>query len=258
MDRYNGCRNRQSRQEQPVSDGQVRESYPISQRNQVKRLHERGAYDHATVHRILDSAMLCHIAYVIDGQPYCTPTFFWREGTKLYWHGSSASRMLRNQSDGERVCVTVSHLDSLVLARCGFNHSADYRSVMAFGTARIVTDPNEKQRALVAMVDRLYPDRTAGLRQASPQEIKATTFIVMEIEEASAKVRSKGVGDDEEDYALPIYAERIPVRTVLGAPEPCPRLLDGVQRPGTLNGYSEGRLLEDALRDAHFLQYPNG
>ncbi len=241
-----------------MSDGQVSESYPISQRNRVKRLHERGAYDHATVHRILDSAMLCHVSYVIDGQPFCTPTFFWREGTKLYWHGSSASRMLRNQSEGERVCVTVSHLDSLVLARCGFNHSADYRAVMAFGTARLVTDADEKQRALVAMVDRLYPDRTAGLRQASPQEIKATTFIVMEIEEASAKIRSKGVGDDEEDYALPIYAERIPVRTVLGVPEPCPRLLAGVERPSTLSGYSEGRVLEDALRDAYFRQYPNG
>jgi nitroimidazol reductase NimA-like FMN-containing flavoprotein (pyridoxamine 5'-phosphate oxidase superfamily) len=241
-----------------VSEAEATASYPISQRNRVKRLHERGAYDQATVHHILDSSMLCHVAYVVDGQPFCTPTFFWREGTKLYWHGSSASRMLRNQSDGERVCVTVSHLDSLVLARCGFNHSADYRAVMAFGMARLVTDPDEKQRALVAMVDRLFPDRTAGLRAATKQEIKATRFIVMEIEEASAKIRSKGVGDDEEDYALPIYAERIPVRTVLGAPEPCKRLLEGVKRPQTLNGYSEGRLLQDALLDAYFQEYPEG
>src|SRR5262245_58513528 len=184
-----------------VTDAVTLDAYPLSPRNQVKRRHDRGFYDRATVHRLLDSSMLCHVAYVIDGQPYCTPTFFWREGTKLYWHGSSASRMLRNQSEGERVCVTVSHLDSLVLARCGFNHSADYRAVMAFGTARLVTDPEEKRRALVAMVDRLYPDRTAGLRAATKQEIKATTFIVMEIEEASAKIRNKGVGDDEEDYA---------------------------------------------------------
>lgn len=241
-----------------MSEDQVTASYPISQRNRVKRLHERGAYDYATVHRILDASMLCHVSYVIDGQPYCTPTFFWREGTKLYWHGSSASRMLRNQTKGERVCLTVAHLDSLVLARCGFNHSADYRAVMAFGSAYLVTDPDEKQRAMVAMVDRFYPDRTAGLRPSTSQEIKATSFIAMEIEEASAKMRSKGVGDDEEDYALPIYAERIPVRTVLGAPEPCPRLLDGVMRPATLAGYSEGRLLEDALRDAYFVEYPNG
>lgn len=241
-----------------MSEDQVTASYPISQRNRVKRLHERGAYDHATVHRILDASMLCHVSYVVDGQPYCTPTFFWREGTKLYWHGSSASRMLRNQAKGERVCLTVAHLDSLVLARCGFNHSADYRAVMAFGSAYLVTDPDEKQRAMVAMVDRFYPDRTAGLRPSTSQEIKATSFIAMEIEEASAKMRSKGVGDDEEDYALPIYAERIPVRTILGAPEPCPRLLDGVTRPATLAGYSEGRLLEDALRDAYFVEYPNG
>ncbi|MFN5488480.1 MAG: pyridoxamine 5'-phosphate oxidase family protein, partial [Bradyrhizobium sp.] len=165
-------------------------SYPTSSRNRVKRRHDRGFYDHATVHRILDASMLCHVSYVIDGQPYCTPTFFWREGTKLYWHGSSASRMLENQSEGQRVCLTVAHLDSLVLARCGFNHSADYRAVMAFGSAYLVTDPEEKERAVVAMVDRFFPDRTAGLRASNKQEIKATSFIAMEIEEASAKVRA--------------------------------------------------------------------
>lgn len=241
-----------------MTEGASTPSYPTSSRNRVKRRHDRGFYDHATVHRILDASMLCHVSYVIDSQPYCTPTFFWREGTRLYWHGSSASRMLENQSEGQRVCLTVAHLDSLVLARCGFNHSADYRAVMAFGSAYLVTDPEEKERAIVAMVDRFFPDRTAGLRASSKQEIKATSFIAMEIEEASAKVRAKGVADDDEDYELPIYAERIPVRTVLGAPEPCPRLLAGVTRPATLDGYSEGRLLEDALRDAYFAQYPEG
>ena len=241
-----------------MTEGASTPSYPLTSRNRVKRLHERGFYDHETVHKILDASMMCHVSYVIDGQPYCTPTFFWREGTKLYWHGSSASRMLRNQTEGERVCLTVAHLDSLVLARCGFNHSADYRAVMAFGSAYLVTDPEEKQRAVVAMVDRFFPDRTATLRPSNKQEIKATSFIAMEIEEASAKVRSKGVADDDEDYALPIYAERIPVRTVLGAPEPCSRLLDGVTRPATLDGYCEGRLLGDALRDAYFAEYPAG
>jgi nitroimidazol reductase NimA-like FMN-containing flavoprotein (pyridoxamine 5'-phosphate oxidase superfamily) len=241
-----------------VTEDQTTHSYPLSSRNQVKRRHDRGFYDHATVHSLLDASMLCQVSYVIDGQPYCTPTFFWREETRLYWHGSSASRMLRNQSEGERVCLTVAHLDSLVLARCGFNHSADYRAVMAFGTAYLVTDPEEKQRALVAMVDRFFPDRTAGLRPSTTQEIKATSFIAMEIEQASAKIRSKGVADDEEDYELPIYAERIPVRTVLGAPEPCLRLRDGVERPASLHGYSEGRLLEEALRDAYFVQYSGG
>jgi len=241
-----------------VTTSEATHSYPVSPRNRVKRLHERGRYDHATVHSLLDASMLCHVSYVIDGQPYCTPTFFWREGSKLYWHGSSASRMLENQSDGQRVCLTVAHLDSLVLARCGFNHSADYRAVMAFGTAYLVTDPDEKARALVAMVDRFFPDRTASLRQSTKQEIKASAVIAMEIEQASAKIRTKGVADDDEDYALPVYAERIPVRTVLGAPEPCPRLMDGVKRPQSLRGYSEGRLLDDALREAHLLHYPVG
>jgi nitroimidazol reductase NimA-like FMN-containing flavoprotein (pyridoxamine 5'-phosphate oxidase superfamily) len=222
-----------------VTASETTDSYPVSPRNRVKRLHERGRYDHATVHSLLDASMLCHVSYVIDGQPYCTPTFFWREGTKLYWHGSSASRMLENQS-------------------CGFNHSADYRAVMAFGTAYIVTDPDEKARALVAMVDRFFPDRTASLRQSTKQEIKASAVIAMEIEQASAKIRTKGVADDDEDYALPVYAERIPVRTVIGAPEPCPRLLDGVKRPETLRAYSEGRLLDDALRETHLLHYPVG
>jgi len=239
-------------------EGETTNSYPLSPRNQVKRLYQRGSYDRATIHGLLDASMLCHVSYVIDGQPYCTPTFFWREGSRLYWHGSSASRMLRNQSGGQQVCLTVAHLDSLVLARCGFNHSADYRAVMAFGSAYLVTDENEKERALVAMVDRFFPDRTASLRQSTVQETKATSVIAMEIDQASAKIRAKGVGDDEEDYALPIYAERIPVRTVLGAPEPCPRLLDGVERPASLRGYSEGRLLEDALRDAHFAHYAGG
>jgi nitroimidazol reductase NimA-like FMN-containing flavoprotein (pyridoxamine 5'-phosphate oxidase superfamily) len=241
-----------------VTEGATIDTYPVSLRNRVKRLHERGRYDYATVHSLLDASMLCHVSYVIDGQPYCTPTFFWREQNTLYWHGSSASRMLRNQTGGQRVCLTVAHIDSLVLARCGFNHSADYRAVMAFGNAYLVTDPDEKARALVAMVDRFFPDRTASLRQSTAQEIKATSVIAMEIEEASAKIRSKGVGDDEEDYALPIYAERIPVRTVLGAPEPCPRLRDGVERPASLDGYSEGRLLGDALQEAYLRHYPGG
>jgi hypothetical protein len=232
------------------------DSYPVTPVNRVKRLHERGSYDRAQIHALLDASMLCHVAYVIDGQPYCTPTLFWREGTRLYWHGSSASRMLRNQSEGEPVCLTASHLDSLVLARCGFNHSVDYRSVMAFGHARTIDDPEEKARALVAMVDRFYPGRTATLRQSTPQEVKATRVIGMEIEQASAKVRAKGIGDEEEDYALPIYAERIPVRTVLGAPEPCARLIPGVERPDGLAGYREGRRLDDAVLEAYRTTFP--
>lgn len=231
-------------------------TYAVDGVNRVKRLHDRGSYDHETVHRLLDAGALCHVAYVVDGQPYCTPTLFWREGTRLYWHGSSASRMLRNLSNGQPACLTVTHLDGLVLARCGFTHSADYRSVMAFGQARLVTSPEEKRRALVMMVDRFFPGRTAGLRASTDQEVKATAVVTMEIERASAEVRAKGVADYEEDYALPIYAERLPVRTVIGEPEPCPRLLPGVARPSSLAGYKAGRPLDSALSEAYADAYP--
>ena len=192
-------------------------SYPVDRVNRVKRRQDRGFYDHATVHAVLDAAVMCHVSYVVDGNPYCTPTLFWREGRELYWHGSNSSRMLRNLSEGEPTCLTVTHLDSLILARCGFNHSADYRSVMAFGHARIVDNPEEKRRALIMMVDRFFPGRTAQLRVSTQKEINTTTVVRMAIERASAKIRAKGVADDAEDYAFPIYAERLPVRTVVQA-----------------------------------------
>ena len=249
-----------TREVMSVTDAPAPEAptYPVDGVNRVKRRHDRGFYDQGTVHRLLDSAALCHVSYVIDGMPFCTPTLFWREGTTLYWHGSSASRMLRNLQEGEPACLTVTHFDSLVLARCGFNHSADYRSVMAFGHARLVSDPEEKDRALAMMVDRLFPGRTAQLRQSSRQEVKATSVISMEIERASAKVRAKGVADEDEDHPLPIYAERVPIHTVMGAPEPCPRLLPGVERPANLAGYREGRALEEALAEAYAEAYVPG
>ncbi len=232
-------------------------SYPVDAMNRVKRRHDRGFYDHETVHAVLDSAAMCHVSYVVDGQPFCTPTLFWREGSRLYWHGSNASRMLRNLSEGEPTCLTVTHLDSLVLARCGFNHSADYRSVMAYGHARLVEDPAEKRRALYMMVDRFFPGRTAQLRETAPQEINATTVLMMDIERASAKIRAKGVADDDEDYLLPIYAERLPIQMVMGVAEPCPRLHAGVTRPLNLAGYRAGRGLEDAVAEAHAIAYPD-
>ena len=144
-------------------------SYPVDARNRVRRHHERGAYDHDAVHAVLDAGMLCHVAYVFDGQPYCTPTLHWREGEMLYWHGSSASRMLRGQRAGVPVCVTVSHLDGIVLARRGLNHSANYRAAMCFGTARIVDDPAEKAQALAAVIDRFLPGRSGRGKPNSAQ-----------------------------------------------------------------------------------------
>jgi nitroimidazol reductase NimA-like FMN-containing flavoprotein (pyridoxamine 5'-phosphate oxidase superfamily) len=227
------------------------DAYSVTERNRLRRLHERGRYDRTSIYPILDAAMICHIAYIIDGQPYCTPTAFWREGDHLYWHGSSASRMLRTQRDGVAVCLTVTHLDSLVLARCGFNHSVDYRSAMCFGTAHIIDDPAEKARSLDRMINRFYPGRADELRPSTDQELKATTVIGMEIEQASGKIRNKGVGDEEEDYALPIYAAKFPVRTVIDDVVPCPRLLDGVARPEGLAPFTPGRRLDEIMLETH-------
>lgn len=230
-------------------------TYEVSRRNKVVRRPQRGFYDKATVHGILDAAMVAHIAYVMDGQPFCTPTGFWREGEHLYWHGSSASRMIRFQSPGVPVCVTVTHLDAIVLARSGFHHSVNYRSVLAFGTARLVEGEAEKRRAMDGFVDRFFPGRSATLRPPTTQEIKATSFVVMEIEQASAKIRDVHVSDDEEDYALPIYAALYPVKQVLGAPEECPRQHPGLEVPDGLHGYTEGRLLDDVMLGAYRKQY---
>ncbi|MFB9981192.1 pyridoxamine 5'-phosphate oxidase family protein [Mesorhizobium kowhaii] len=236
---------------QAVND--VAASFPTTSRNRVKRLHERGSYDRAAVFAVLDAGLLCHVAYTFDGQPYCTPTIHWREDDRIYWHGSSASRMLRQLRGGTPACLTVSHLDGLVLARSGFNHSANYRSAMCFGTARIIDEPQEKLKALAGVVDRFYPGRSETLRPISVQEAKATTVIGMRIEEASAKVRAKGVGDDEEDYGHPVWAGVIPVRMVIGAAEPCPRLLPGIERPQNLSGYAEGERLDRALMQAQLV-----
>jgi nitroimidazol reductase NimA-like FMN-containing flavoprotein (pyridoxamine 5'-phosphate oxidase superfamily) len=231
-------------------------SFPITSRNRVRRRQERGRFDRATVYDILDSAMVAHIAYVIDGQPYCTPTGFWREDDKLYWHGSSASRMIRGQSSGVPVCVTATHLDAIVLARSGFHHSVNYRSVMAFGTARLVSDAAEKCRALDGFVDRFFPGRSKEIRAPTGQEVKATSFVVMPIDEASGKIRSTHVSDDEEDYSLPVWTARIPVRQVLGAPEPCPRQLPGLDVPQGMKGYTAGRSLDEVLLEAYHTTYP--
>jgi nitroimidazol reductase NimA-like FMN-containing flavoprotein (pyridoxamine 5'-phosphate oxidase superfamily) len=236
---------------QAVND--VAASFPTTSRNRVKRLHERGSYDRAAVFAVLDAGLLCHVAYTFDGQPYCTPTIHWREDDRIYWHGSSTSRMLRQLRGGTPACLTVSHLDGLVLARSGFNHSANYRSAMCFGTARIIDEPQEKLKALAGVVDRFYPGRSETLRPISVQEAKATTVIGMRIEEASAKVRAKGVGDDEEDYGHPVWAGVIPVRMVIGAAEPCPRLLPGIERPQNLSGYAEGERLDRALMQAQLV-----
>jgi nitroimidazol reductase NimA-like FMN-containing flavoprotein (pyridoxamine 5'-phosphate oxidase superfamily) len=231
------------------------DSYRIDDRNRVKRLNKRARYDRATVHPILDTALLCHIAYVVDGQPYCTPTAFWREDETLYWHGSSASRMLRAQTGGIPVCLTVTHMDGLVMARSGFNHSINYRSVMAFGAARRIEDAAEKRQAMDAFVERFFPGRVALLREPTAQEVKATSIMAMEIEQASAKVRATGPGDEEEDFALPVWGGVVPLRIVVGALEDCPRLPDGVKPAGDLAPYADGRVLDEVFLETYRRAY---
>ncbi len=232
--------------------------FEITARNRVVRRPARGKYDRATVYDILDSALVCHIAYVIDGQPHCTPTSFWREGDHLYWHGSSASRMLRAQTQGTPVCLTVTHTDAIVLARCGFNHSINYRSVMAYGTAHVIADRAEKLAAMDSFIDRFFPGRSRLLRPATEKEIKATTFVGMEIEQASGKIRNEPVHDDEEDYAVPAWTALLPIRTIVGAAEDCPRQMAGVTRPEAMAGYVAGRRLDEIMLESYRKLYGDG
>ena len=200
----------------------------------VRRLPKRGHYDAATVHAVLDAGVICHVGYAIDGQPYVTPTSYWRHGERLYWHGSSASRMLRHLKQGVPACVTVTHVDGFVLARSGFHHSINYRSVMAFGLARLVPDA-AKLGVLEDFVERLFPGRWPELRPPSRQELKATTVLWMDLDEVSAKIRTGPPIDDEADYALPIWAGVLPLTAAFGALEPDPRLAPGIAAPGYLD-----------------------
>jgi nitroimidazol reductase NimA-like FMN-containing flavoprotein (pyridoxamine 5'-phosphate oxidase superfamily) len=195
-----------------------------SARSKVKRLPKRGHYDRATVYAVLDAGFICHVGYAIGGQPYVTPTAYWREGGAVYWHGSHASRMLRALETGADCCLTVTHLDGLVLARSAFHHSLNFRSAMLFGKAYKVEDPAHKLAKLEAFVERLYPGRWQELRPVSAKELKATTVLGMHIDEASAKIRTGPPVDDEADYALPVWAGVIPVHGATGAPEDDGRL----------------------------------
>jgi len=217
-------------------------------RTRVKRHPERAHYDRETVFAILDAALMCHIGYVIDGKPYVTPTLFWREGERLYWHGSSASRMLRTQAQGIPVCLTVSHIDALILARSAFRHSLNYRAVMAFGTAAIVDDLAEKEAGLNAFIERLYPGRTGHMRGITRQELKATSLMGMTIENAAAKIRSGGPLDLEDDYQADVWAGTVPIAQVMGAPIPDPIAPPDVPAARDAGHFAEGLRFDDVLQ----------
>jgi hypothetical protein len=210
-----------------------------SERTRVKRLNKRAKYDADTVHAILGATPICNVGYVFKGAPYVTPTLQWREGDRIYWHGSSASRMLEACESAE-VCVTVSIVDGFVMARSAFNHSCNYRSVMIFGTAVKVTNLQDKERHLKTFTEGLWPGRWDSLRKVTAQELKATTVLSMPLDEASAKVRTGPPGDDEEDYALPIWAGVIPVRQQILPPADDPRLIAGLMPPQHIANFRFG------------------
>lgn len=211
--------------------------FTATERTQVKRLPKRGKYDAETVYKILDEGFVCHVGFVADGQPYVIPTNYGRVGDKLYLHGSAASRMLRTLSAGIPVCVTVTLVDGLVLARSAFHHSVNYRSVVILGTATLVDEPTEKMEALRLFTEHIMKGRWDEIRWPNEQEMKGTLVLSLPLEEVSAKVRVGGPVDDEEDYAIPVWAGVLPLAQTTGQPIPDDRLKAGTPVPEYMAKY---------------------
>jgi hypothetical protein len=227
---------------------------PASARTHMRR-QAYANYDRTTVDAILDSGLLAHVGYVVGGAPYVTPTAYWREDDRLYWHGAGASRLFRDTAAPLAVCLSVGHVDGLVLARCGFKHTLLFRSVMAFGHAEQVTEAEEKRRALDRFIDRLYAGRARELRAISDEELAATSVMAMTIEEATAKISSSqargggiGVIDKEADYAAAVWAGVIPIHSVTGATMADTRLNVDPAPPENVAAYAEGARFDAVLR----------
>jgi hypothetical protein len=206
------------------------ESKAPSERTVIRRYGWLAKYDRETIYSILDAALVCQIGYVIDGQPFVTPTNFWRVGDYVHWHGSAASRMLRGQEKGIPICFSVTHLDGIVIARSAFNHNVNFRSVMAFGVAELLGEA-EKRAALQGFCDKLMLGLWDHARQPNEKEWKVTHVLRMPLDEVSAKVRTGPPIDDDEDYALDSWAGVVPIHTVTGAVEPDPKLRPGIETP---------------------------
>ena len=205
----------------PTDDGGAPgPALPASERVRLRRKPDRGRYDRATIDAILDAALVGHVGWVLDGQPYVTPTAIWRQGDRLYWHGSTGSRMVRETRDGAAVCVTATILDGLVLARSGLDHSMNFRSVMVLGRVHALDGEAETLVALEALFEHLHPGRWAELRPATPGELRQMTVLWVELTESSAKIRAEGAHDEPGDETWPAWAGVVPVRLVAGAPEP--------------------------------------
>jgi uncharacterized protein len=212
-----------------------------TERTRLHRLPKRGSYDRADVYSILDEGFVCHVGFVAGGQPFVIPTAYGRSGDELYIHGARASRMLKALRGGAEVCVTITLLDGLVLARSAFHHSMNYRSVVIFGRARLVEASEEKTRALEAFTEHVMPGRWADIRWPSPQELDATLVLAIPLAEASAKVRTGPPVDDEGDYALPVWAGVVPLATRTLDPVPDPRLAPDTPLPSRLRHFDPAK-----------------
>jgi nitroimidazol reductase NimA-like FMN-containing flavoprotein (pyridoxamine 5'-phosphate oxidase superfamily) len=209
----------------------------LTKRTELRRIPGRGSHDRETIDSILDAGFLAHVGFCLQGQPFVIPTLYGRDGERLYLHGSSASRMLRELETGVAACVTVTLVDGLVLSRSAFDHSMNYRSIVAFGTARKVLDPEQKVRSLRVISEHLIAGRWADVRAPSEQELKATTVLEFSIEEASSKVRSGPPLDDESDYGLPVWAGVLPLEIKSRPPIPDDKLVEGIALPDYVRGY---------------------
>ena len=207
--------------------------YTKDPRNSVKRIPDRGHYDKATVYEILDSAFVCHVGFAVDGQPFVIPTAYGREGDSIYLHGANASRMLKSLASGIPACITVTHIDGLVLARSAFHHSMNYRSAVIFGTATTVAD-DEKEHALFVISENILKGRWEESRKPLPLELNATTVLRVHIETASAKIRTGPPKDEAEDYDLPIWAGVVPMVTTYGEPLPDEMLPGDIAIPSSV------------------------
>jgi hypothetical protein len=226
----------------PTESSTSSERLTPTSRTTVKRLPKRGSYERTDVEKILDEGLVCQVGFAVDGQPYVIPTAYGRVDDTLYIHGSPASRMLRTLKGGVNVCVSVTLLDGLVLARSAFHHSMNYRSVVLFGTATVVDDADEKMEALRAFTEHVIPGRWDEVRPPTPQELAGTLVLSLPLTEASAKIRSGPPVDDEADYAIPVWAGEIPLRVVAQMPVNDPKLSPDIPLPDAVKQYGRSLL----------------
>ena len=212
----------------------------VTQRSKLRRLPKRGSQERDLIYSILDEALIAHIGFVSNNQPFVIPMAYGREGDRLYLHGSSVSRLIKTLEKGIDVCLTVTLLDGLVIARSLFHHSMNYRSVVLFGKATLVESEAEKMSALQAFTEQMIPKRWEEARIPNTQELKATTVLALPIEEGSAKVRTGAPSDDPQDYALPIWAGELPLKVTAGIPIADPKLQDKIGIPENIANYHRG------------------